>query len=503
MDKFDVSQIPLPDQQPQPIDLNQFPFEILQSQAVSALVSQNEDLMARLSINLKRQAEMESRLLQEAQKFRESNRKLGLLNDQILILKEKNRTVAGKHEDYISKIVELERQVKELTDPHSKTRFALENQIEALQSAEQNVKMLMQSAQENYERRLNLFNRYHRRIRKYIAPGLISLKSQFMQLIDDSEQLKSEWYSQRENLEKAVNRYQKYHHSIRHWIHPQIKQTNKSLKRLQSEHELLLQNHLELKKKQEELLTQLTQQFKEKSVQREEIQALTCALDAKSADYERQAQTVIQKQQLLDAQELHAIELENKVIEVQRRFGERQSISGEEIVNLQSKVNSLKDEKATLEVELKNEKEKTELLAQLGRDSQQQRDRLESENCSLRALWSDHRQKTEELKLQESSLKALNQELMDKLKAERLEKEKIASTLALIESTYQKRLGELEAQLNFLNTNPSAQEKSAFALDPEQMQRLEKMDALIAEIQTGFSVKNRPILKNELPQDLD
>ncbi len=499
---MDVSQIPLPDQQPAKLDISQFPFEILQSQAVADLVSQNEDLMARLSINLKRNAEMESRLLQEAQKLRDTQRRFTLLNDQVLILKEKNRTISEKQDNYVGKIVELERQVKEQSELHVRTRLALENQIEALQSAEKNTKLLMESAQENYARRLGLFNRYHRRIRKYIAPQLIQLKSQFMQLIDDTESLKSDWYQQRLELDKKLSRLTQFHRRVQTQFHPRYKGLLRDFRRLQLDHDYLLQNHLELKAKQDELLGHIAQQNREIANQNGQIEALTITIANKNAEIQKLNEINQQKQKRLEDQDLKMIELENKVIESSRRFSERSDINKEEIVNMQVRINELKDEKARLEVLAQSQNEKIEILEQLNRDGNLNKDRLESENASLRALWSDHRQKAEELKLQEGSLKALNQELMDKLREERLASEKLRSQLNLIETGYQKRLGEVESQLTFLNNSAAPAPVPTPLIDEEQMQRLAKMDALIAEIQTGFSVKPKKIIKNDLPQDL-
>ncbi len=490
---MDIHDIPLPNQSPVPVDIKNLPIEALQSQVVSELVSQNEDLMARLSINLKRNAELESKLIQEGNKIRDYQRKTTLLSDQVLILKEKNRTVSEKQESFINRIVDLEREVKELNDFHGRSKQSLENQIEALTSTEQNLKTVLTSSQENYQRRLEIYNRYHRRIRKYIAPHLINLKSQFMQLIDDTEELKTDWYYQRQSLEKKLNRLSKFHEKVAK-LHPKFRFTFSELKRIKDEHESLLQSHVDTKLLQETLQMQINDQERTHQILKDKIRILEMESSKKSEDL-----TALQK--TIHDQELSMISMENKVIEAQRRFNERGVLTQSEMQEQGLKLTALRTEKADLEVLLQNQKEKLEIIENLHRDSKIKSDRLESENLSLRALWNDHRQKSDELKLESLSLKALNQELMDKLKSSRLENDSLQAQIAQLESSYQKRLGEVANQITFMSSEKQANHSSS-GIDPEQMERFARMDALISEIQTGFTTKPRPIVQNDLPQDM-
>lgn len=490
---LDIHEIPLPNQSPSPVDIKNLPIEILQSQVVSDLVSQNEDLMARLSINLKRNAELESKITQESNKFRDYQRKTTLLNDQVLILKEKNRTVNEKQDGFVNKIVALEKQVKDLNDFHSRSTLALENQIEALTKTEQNLKTVLTSSQENYQRRLEIYNRYHRRIRKYIAPQLINLKSQFMHLIDDTEGLKTDWYYQKQSLEKKINRLSKFHEKVAK-LHPKFRFTLNELNKVRAEHEALLQNHVDTKLAQESLQSQIDSLERVNKSLRDKIHFLEIESHKKSEDIKALEKTIRD-------QGLSMISMENKVIEAQRRFEERGVLTQTEMQEQGAKLTQARQEKAELEVSLQNRQEKMEMIENLHRDSKIKSDRLESENLSLRALWNDHRQKNDELKLESTSLKALNQELMDKLKSERLENDRLQSQIAQIESSYQKRLGEFENQLTFIN-NEQPTNNPGSGIDAEQMERLARMETLISEIQTGFASKPRPIFHNDLPQDI-
>lgn len=85
-----VGQIPLPDEMPRQNDFSHLPKEILKSSTVENLISQNEDLMARLKVTLRRLSLLET----ENQRFSEEANKARLsqssVTDQILVWREKD-----------------------------------------------------------------------------------------------------------------------------------------------------------------------------------------------------------------------------------------------------------------------------------------------------------------------------------------------------------------------------------------------------------------------------
>lgn len=85
-----VTGIPLPDELPKRMDLSHLPKDILKSSTIENLISQNEDLMARLKVSLRRMSILETenqRLTEEANKARLSQTSI---SDQLLVLKEKD-----------------------------------------------------------------------------------------------------------------------------------------------------------------------------------------------------------------------------------------------------------------------------------------------------------------------------------------------------------------------------------------------------------------------------
>jgi chromosome segregation ATPase len=88
--------IPLPDEMPKRNDFSHLPKEILKSSTVENLISQNEDLMARLKVSLRRLSLLEN----ENQRFSEESHKARMsqssTTDQLLIWKEKDNLWKAK-----------------------------------------------------------------------------------------------------------------------------------------------------------------------------------------------------------------------------------------------------------------------------------------------------------------------------------------------------------------------------------------------------------------------
>lgn len=85
-----IGKIALPDELPKRQDLSHLPKEILKSSTVENLISQNEDLMARLKVSLRRLSILENenqKLIDESNKARLSQ---SSVTDQILVWKEKD-----------------------------------------------------------------------------------------------------------------------------------------------------------------------------------------------------------------------------------------------------------------------------------------------------------------------------------------------------------------------------------------------------------------------------
>lgn len=142
-----VGRIPLPDELPKRNDFSHLPKEILKSSTVENLISQNEDLMARLKVSLRRLSILET----ENQKLSEESNKARMsqssITDQILVWKEKDNL-------WRQKIDQLERE-KEIYS----------EKLRALQEKAQNMGA-----------ELTRHVKYHDRIKNQVKPYISQLK---------------------------------------------------------------------------------------------------------------------------------------------------------------------------------------------------------------------------------------------------------------------------------------------------------------------------------------
>jgi hypothetical protein len=104
-----VEKIPLPTHLPRKLDLSILPENVQKSGAIDSLIRQNEDLMARLNVSLRRHSILE----EQAGKFENTLKQLQdrneALADQVLVYREKDRLQGNSRKT-------SERQIQELKD---------------------------------------------------------------------------------------------------------------------------------------------------------------------------------------------------------------------------------------------------------------------------------------------------------------------------------------------------------------------------------------------------
>lgn len=146
-EEFSIGKIALPDELPRPADRANIPQDILKSSTVENLISQNEDLMGRLKVALRRLSAIEM----ENQKLTEVARKATLsqtaVRDQFMILKEKDQVWKNRTD-----ILETEKNI--LTEKCK----ALEEKTASLSAS------------------VERFQKYHDKVRTQVKPYIAQLK---------------------------------------------------------------------------------------------------------------------------------------------------------------------------------------------------------------------------------------------------------------------------------------------------------------------------------------
>ncbi len=95
-----IKSIPLPSQIPKGLDFADIPVSALKSSTLESLISQNEDLMARLSVALRKVNELEEYTSHLEEERKNIRARFDILKDQVLVLQEKDRsaTQRGLHQ---------------------------------------------------------------------------------------------------------------------------------------------------------------------------------------------------------------------------------------------------------------------------------------------------------------------------------------------------------------------------------------------------------------------
>lgn len=108
----EAEKIPLPNQIPPPFNVSHLPQAVLRSAAVESLLHQNEDLMARLNIQLRRNAQLEEDLSRLQNTSGVSDFRIQKLEDELLIYREKDRLVSQRTSDAGREISELNGRIR-------------------------------------------------------------------------------------------------------------------------------------------------------------------------------------------------------------------------------------------------------------------------------------------------------------------------------------------------------------------------------------------------------
>ena len=152
----------LPDHLPMPLQRDQIPAELLRSSTIESLISQNEDLMARLKVTLRRLSILENdnhRLNAENLNQKQTTSQA---TDRLLVMKEKDNLWKSKVDE-------------------------LENSKQSLQEKLINIENAYQITKVQAER----LNKYHERVRTHVKPFVQELKKYSKTLEARQEELKT------------------------------------------------------------------------------------------------------------------------------------------------------------------------------------------------------------------------------------------------------------------------------------------------------------------------
>lgn len=372
MDEHDLINVPIPSAMPDRPDLSQIPDHILRSSAVETLIAQNDDLMARLSVSLRRNAGLEDAQANLEKTNRILTHKLDILNDQILVLKEKDAVALGRYQDIDKQIAKYKEQIRTLeiryaelhTQSKERTQVFLER-VEAL------------------SKRIRNFLKFRSRVHT-------AAKARKKNLSRVQEELRF--------TQKILHRDQGL------------------LQDLKEKLNLATYHIQDLRKEHEHNARVLVEQYEEKlkvsESQKAELKNECAELKARTSDYERLYND--------------NITLQNKWVFEKRAADEIKTKYDMEIQKLQSELSQYrtqyKSEKITSERMADKLKHSNAQLDQ----AQQEQARLSDQVESLQVLWQESQTSLEKEKGKTESLQRLNQQLSTSLNQYRKQVERLS-----------------------------------------------------------------------------
>ncbi len=434
--------VPLPNQVPNPVDLSVVPEHILRSGAVESLIQQNEDLMARLGVAIRRSSLLEERVNEVEQSLKSFKHRYEVLQDQVLVLREKDQILSARAKKAQDESTEAKQQLSTL-----ETRYG---QLYA--TNKERVHQLMENL-DALARRVSRHIHHRRRLYRVALEQRHEIKDLRARLQD---------------LEHKLTAERTHNHDLQTKLGEAAQHIQDQSKEAESNQRQLVQSYEAQLKGLRESLHQSQTQL---SLSEDKVAEMTSVYETN-------------------------ISLENSIVTLKRSLADVESRYQTEVSQLQQQLSERRQEaKAkTLEVErLKSERDEARQMAQLER---QEKGHLAEQVESLQCLWDENQKEILSQREKIEALQKLNQQLSSHLNQQRRELKKLREQSEFAEQQARQKLKNLKTEVSqFLAQSkalPSFKEgaqpepQSSTPAAPEELQPewMSSMDSLIADIQS-------------------
>ena len=442
-EEVDISKVPIPTHLPARPDPSLLPEKTQRSGAIEALIQQNEDLMARLSVAIRRSALAEDKIGKYESAIQQLKDRNETLADQLLIYKEKDRLQENSWQKYKKEISQ-----------HKENISLLELQYAEYFATSKEKQRSLTASLDQLSCRLNRHLRYRtqiqrvsRQMRKKLNTQIDHLNCENKQLVEKLQQEEARLHELRGKLSETIDHVQR--------------------------------QHQEAEANQRQLVENYEKQLMELKNKLKENQNLVGELKGKVEDFEKlYGEKVI---------------LQNQLVSLQRSTEEKEKQFSQEVYRLQVDLTNFRREakEKTLEVDRLTQENtgKTSELEKLG----QIKERLEDQVESLQCLWRDTNNQLEIQSEKNNALQKLNQQLSTSLNGQRKEVETLRKQMDSSQFRAKNKIKDLQGQVKVLGeTNIKIQEENKVTQVEELKKRqevMERIENLMVEIQSGFSIK--------------
>lgn len=443
----DLRSIPLPNQIPQapavPLTstLNRRSFEFSEpiqppspqensaskSRAMQTLLSQNQDLMARLTVSLKRNIELEQKIDSQEEVYHSITSQYDILKDQSAVYLEKNKHLEFENQRLFDQASGSEKRFAELYS-------AYQDKVNYIQKI-------------SY--RLHRYLQYRKRIKGYIRPFISGLKNEIVNLRNQILVINEQGLKQLELITDLKKKY------------------SDALDRIQA-----INNQNE--KTQMDLTQYHVTRYQGVSSELETLKVEAESLRTQNADFKSSLETLKENEAALSNK---AIFFERKYSDLKNEF---EQIS-QEFIQQKTQDNT---RMTTLELQLKEitsyYTKTAEQKASIENENRQMNDQLQS----LQLIYQDNMAKIDDLNRKNSAQDQINKELSQSLLESRKKSEHLEQKLLAAEEEFKRKLQAFQVRFNKAPAEPlsfAQVEQSKVG----QKDLLNKIQNLLSEIQTG------------------
>ena len=456
---------PLPDEVPAPPPKSTHDSK---SRTVQSLLSQNQDLMARLTVALKRNIELEQRLEKANQMLETTQAEYDVYKDHSRFYKEKISRLEYDLNDALMDKSEAEKEFAQIyTNMKEKEAHLL-----------------------TVTKQLSRFKRYKKRLNKYVRPYLDTLKAEMFELNADLQAQDSKIVRQKETLDDLRL---KMSEAVDH-IQEQKKDHERDQTELVNKYEGQIQNLCEemgKHKNKSEMFSKDNQELRlEKARLEERMIDLKDNCDTQirnlKEDHEAKVQTISDE----------TISLQNKSVMYERRYEEIKQDLDSRIKEHNSMRFNLTGQINTLDTKLKGANEALAELNSRHSGLETERDQTRDQLDSLQILFDEQVKKIEDLRTKYTATDKINKELSSSLSESRKQNESLKNRISTAEETFKKRLMALGQKINDeRNTNQELQSKSK-KVSGERTELMDRIQTLLSEIQSGYESDSQWYLKH-------
>ncbi|MES2769341.1 MAG: hypothetical protein V4596_09355 [Bdellovibrionota bacterium] len=415
--------IPLPNQIPQPS------FETSKSRAMQTLLSQNQDLMARLTVSLKRNIELEQKIDSQEEIYHSIASQYDILKDQSSVNVEKNKHLEFENQKLYEQTSAVEKRFAELYS-------AYQDKVNYIQKI-------------SY--RLHRYLQYRKRIKAFVRPFITNLKAEIVNLKNQILVLNEQGIKQLEFITDLKKKY------------------SDALDRIQA---INVQNE----RTQMDLTQYHDIRFQEISKEFETLKIETASLQSQNVEYKTSLEALKENEAALSNKsiffERKYTDLKNEFEQISQEFIQQKTLDNNKLTTLEIQLREISGQYAKV----------SEQKAMFETENRQMNDQLQS----MQLIYQDNTIKMDELNKKNTAQDQINKELSQSLLESRKKAEFLEQKLLVAEEEFKRKLQAFQVRFNKIPAEPIsfAQTEQTKA---GQKDLLNKIQNLLSEIQTGHS----------------